>query len=345
MPDGAPTSDVALVAAAAAGSHDAFRALLEPIERDLHLLCYRMMGSLHDAQDVLQEAKIRAWKALPGYRGRASFGTWMYRVATNASLDALRSRRRRFLPQDLGSARDPELGLGHQRDDIPWLEPYPDSLLPSEDPHTALELRESVRLAFIELLQLLPPRQRAVLILRDVLDWSGAEVAAALSTSIAAVNSALQRARATLGGRRRGEPRSSVSTNLSTARAAMADRYVRAWEAGDIDAIVDMLAEEATHAMPPWPAWFVGRETLKTVYAAYPIWHGQPRPGLFRIVPVPLNGELGFAEYCRDGPSDPFRALALTIAVLSDDGSSIAEKISFVDAGLFPLMGLPGTLD
>ncbi len=188
----------ALVAAAAAGNHEAFGKLVEPMARELHLFCYRMLGSFHDAEDVLQDARLKAWRALGGFDRRASFRTWMYRLVTNTALDALRSRRRRVLPQDLDGPRDPDLGLGEQRHDIPWLEPYPGSLLASSDPAGAAELRESVRLAFVRALQLLPPRQRAVLILRDVLDWSAAEVASAVDTSVAAVNSALQRARATV---------------------------------------------------------------------------------------------------------------------------------------------------
>jgi RNA polymerase sigma-70 factor (ECF subfamily) len=274
----------------------------------------------------------------------------MYRVVTNATLDALRSRRRRVLPQDLGAARDPALSLGDQRHDVAWLEPYPDALLTSSDPHADAEGRESVRLAFVRALQILPARQRAVLILRDVLDWSAVEVAAALDTSVAAINGALQRARATVADRNvadRYVERSEAAERdgLDARKAEMAVRYVTAWEAGDIDAIVSMLTEDATHAMPPWAAWFAGREALRTVYSSYGIWGDRPGPGLFRILPAALNGELGFAEYCRDAPSGPYRALALTVATLNPAGTRIAGKVSFARPDLFTSMGFPEELE
>ncbi len=337
------TDEIRLVAAAAAGDHDAFRMLVEPIHRELLLLCYRMMGSFHDAEDVLQDAQLKAWRNLGSYDGRASFRTWMFRVVTNASLDALRTRRRRVLPQDVGAARDPVRGLGDQRHDIPWLEPYPDALLPSVNPEQAAELRESVRLAFVRALQLLPPRQRAVLILRDVLDWTASEVAEALETSVTAVNSALQRARATAA--RNTDPESArAQSKLDAHRSELAARYVRAWESGDIDGIVSMLTADAIHAMPPWPAWFVGREALRGLYAGYEIWSGYPGPGVFRIIPTSLNGELAFAEYCRDQPDGPHRALALTVATLDPSGTAIAEKVSFVKPDLLTKFGFPPSL-
>jgi RNA polymerase sigma-70 factor (ECF subfamily) len=340
----------ALVAAAAAGDHEAFRRLVEPIGRELHRFCYRMLGSFHDAEDVLQEAQVKAWRGLERFDRRATFRTWMYRIVTNATLDAVRSRRRRVLPQDLGVARDPTLSLGDQRHDIAWLEPYPDALLASSDPDADAEARESVRLAFVRALQILPARQRAVLILRDVLDWSAVEVAAALDTSVAAINGALQRARATVADRNvadRYVERSEAAERdgLDARKAEMAVRYVTAWEAGDIDAIVSMLTEDAIHAMPPWAAWFVGPEALRTVYSSYGIWGDRPGPGLFRILPAALNGELGFAEYCRDAPNGPYRALALTVTTLNPAGTHIAEKVSFVRPDLFASMGFPEVLE
>ena len=331
----------ALTAAAQAGDDRAFEQLAGPLKRELHLHCYRILGSFHDAEDAVQQVLLNAWRGLAKYDARASFRTWMYRIATNVSLDALRSRRRRVLPQDIGPARPAELGLGERRHDIPWLEPFPDGLLDAPDPHSFTELRESVRLAFVRALQVLPPRQRAVLILGDVLDWPAAEIGLALDTSTAAVNSLLQRARATVS-RSRGEV--IAAADLAAAKADMAARYVAAWEAGDIAAIVGMLTDDASHAMPPWPAWFVGRETLRAVYADYPIWGGQPGPGVFRILTAPLNGELGFVEYCRETHDQPFQALALTIALLDRTGTYITEKVSFVSADLVAAMGFPRTL-
>ncbi|NNC30973.1 RNA polymerase subunit sigma-70 [Longimicrobium terrae] len=337
--------EATLVLAATGGDQEAFRGLVEPLRRELHLFCYRMLGSVEDAEDVLQEACFKAWRALAAYDQRSSFRTWMYRITTNASLDALRSRRRRVLPRDLGGPRDPALGLGEQRHDIAWVEPYPHPLAASHDPHAVAELRQSVRLAFIHALQTLPPRQRAALILRDVLDWSAAETARALGTSVAAANSALQRARAALStdtGRRTPVPRPA---GLDRNTAEVAARYVAAWEAGDMDAIVSMLAEDAIQSMPPWAAWYTGRETLRALYSGYTVWGGHPGPGVFRIIPASLNGDLVFAEYCRDGSEGPYHPLALTVARLSPDGGWIAEKLSFVDGGLLTRLGFPATLD
>ena len=332
----------ALAAAAAAGSHEAFCSLVDPLRRELHLFCYRMLGSFHDAEDVVQEAHLKAWRAIGSFDGRAPFRSWMYRVTINATRDAMRAKRRRVLPQDLGMPRSPEEGLGDQRADIDWLEPYPEALLESVDPLAQVELRESIRLAFIRALQLLPPKQRAVLLLREVLGWSADGVAVALDTSVPAVNSALQRARKTMEGARNQSI--SNASRLDDAGARMATRYIAAWEAGDIDGIVAMLTEDATHAMPPWSAWFVGREALRTLYASYPIWSGGPGPGFFRILPIRLNGTLGFAEYCREERDAPYRALALTVATLDPSGRFIVDKVSFVTPDLFEPCGLPPVL-
>ena len=337
--------EAALVEAAARGDHEAFRMLVEPISRELHLFCYRMLGSFHDAEDVLQDSQLKAWRRLDTYDRRASFRAWIYKIVTNTSLDALRTRRRRVLPQDVGSPRDPTQGLGEQRPDIPWLEPYPDSLLESSNPEAAVELRESIKLAFVRALQLLPARQRAVLILRDVLDWPAAEVAAMLETSVPAVNSALQRARATVA---QGDGiRADVykGGRLDAQKAEMASRYVSAWDAGDIDAIVSMLTEDAIHSMPPWAAWFKGRDALRVVYSSYKVWNGPPGPGVFRILPAWLNGDLGFAEYCRETREGPYKALAFTLVTLNQDGTRIAEKVSFVRPDLLAKWGFPQNVE
>jgi RNA polymerase sigma-70 factor, ECF subfamily len=338
-------AETGLVGAATAGDDDAFRRLVEPIRAELHLHCYRMLGSFHDAEDVLQEAQLKAWRSLRTFDGRASFRTWMFRVTTNACLDALRTRRRRVLPQDIGDARDPALGLGDQRHDIPWLEPYPDAYLPSLDPAELAELRESVRLAFVRALQILPPRQRAVLILRDVLDWTGVEVAAALGTSVAAVNSSLQRARATVSQRDSTTGSAPMPSVRDGQRAAMAGQYIRAWEAGDIEAIVSMLTVDAVHAMPPWSAWFVGRQALRVLYTGYGVWGPAPGPGVFRVLATAMNGELAFAEYTREAPGRPYRPLALTVAMLDSSGTHIAEKVSFVGSELLVRLGFPEALE
>jgi RNA polymerase sigma-70 factor (ECF subfamily) len=267
----------------------------------------------------------------------------MFKVVMNTSLDALRTRRRRVLPQDIVSAGDPTRGLGEQRLDIPWLEPYPDSLLPTTSPEAAAELRESVRLAFVRALQVLPPRQRAVLIMRDVLDWTASEVADALGTSVAAVNSALQRAKAAVAPRG-GSEGAHVDGSADARKSEMAARYVQAWEAGDIDAIVSMLTADAVHAMPPWAAWFAGREALRVLYGGYRLWKERPGPGVFRILPTALNGELAFAEYSRERPDRPYTPLAFTIVTLNPDGTRVAEKVSFVQPDLLVRSGFPPSL-
>lgn len=338
-------TEAALVIEATAGSDEAFRRLVEPLKRELHLFCYRMLGSFHDAEDVLQEAQLKAWRSLERYERRASFRTWMYGIVTNAALDALRKRRRRVLPQDLGSPRDPSLGLGEQRPDIAWMEPCPDPSHESGDPHTAVELRQSVRLAFVRVLQVLPPRQRAALILRDVLGWPAADVASTLDASVPAVNSALQRARRSVASSADMQPRPADEQALEPGKAEMLNHYVAAWEAGDMDAIVGLLTEDATHSMPPWNAWFRGRDALRALYSSYEVWGGDPGPDLFRIVPTPLNGDLGFAEYCRYERKGPYKALALTIATLDPSGAHISDKVSFVRADLFIALGLPPAID
>jgi RNA polymerase sigma-70 factor, ECF subfamily len=338
-------AESALVEAAKGGDQQAFRSLVEPIQRELHLFCYRMTGSFHDAEDVLQEALVNAWRRLETFEGRANFRAWLYRIAANAGLDALRNRRRRLLPQHRGLPTEVLLGEGTVRADAPWLEPYPDSLLPEADPQAAAELRESVRLAFLRALQLLPPRQRAVLILRDVLDWSAADVARMMETTRPAVNSALQRARATIsrGAGRRHEQ--TASTPRDEDEAELAARYIRAWEAGDIDGIVAMLTEDAIQSMPPWDEWFSGRESLRNIYAMEEAWGGPPGPGRWRVLPTRFNGQLAFAEYARQRPEVPYRAFCLTVVTLAPGASQISELTSFLRQDLFAKFGLPASID
>lgn len=288
---------------------------------------------------------MAAWRRLDTYDRRASFRAWMYKIVTNTSLDALRTRRRRVLPQDVASPADPAQPLGEQRLDISWLEPYPDALLWSSNPEAVVELRESIRLAFVRALQLLPARQRAVLILRDVLDWPASEVAAMLETSVPAVNSALQRARGSLAQADARRLDVYEGGRLEAQKAEMASRYISAWEAGDIEALVSMLTEDAIHSMPPWSKWFEGRDALRAVYSKYDAWDGPPGPGVFRILPTALNGELGFAEYYRKTPDGPYRALAFTLVTLNRDGTRIAEKVSFVRPELFAMLGFPQSIE
>jgi RNA polymerase sigma-70 factor, ECF subfamily len=338
-------AEAALVEAAKGGDQDAFRGLVEPIQRELHVFCYRMTGSFHDAEDTLQEVLLNAWRRLETFEGRSNFRAWLYRIAANASLDALRNRQRRLLPQHRSFPSDVLPGEGTARNDVPWLEPYPDSLLPEADPQAAAELRESVRLAFLRALQLLPPQQRAILILRDVLDWPAADVASMLEKTLPAVNSALQRARATVSRGAGRQHEQAASTPRDEDEAELASQYVRVWEAGDIDGIVAMLTEDAIQSMPPWDEWFAGRESLRNIYAMEDAWGGPPGHGRWRVLPTHFNGQLAFAEYTRQEPDVPYGAFCLTVVRLTPDGSQISELTSFLRPDLFVKFGFPATVD
>ncbi|MFN8526482.1 MAG: RNA polymerase subunit sigma-70 [Chloroflexota bacterium] len=327
-----------------ARQHDeaAFRALVEPHGRHLKLLCYRMLGSLLDAEDASQETLLKAWRGLRGYDGQASVRTWLSRIATNTCLDMLRSRKRRVLPPDVAppitSSWTEPAEWGTPGLDIPWLEPYPDNLLPQMDPAAQAELRESVSLAYVRALQLLPPRQRAALILRDVLEWPARDVADALDTTVAAVNSALQRARATT----RSARGSLSDTALGQHRAGIATRFVRAWEDGDVDLLLSLLTEDAVVMMPPMFAWFQGIETLRPALAHS--WGMDPRPGVFRVQVMPMNGQLGFAFWYRPYGDGGYTALDIVVLTLDPTGQRVREMTSFVKPELFDAVGLPREL-
>ena len=307
----APAPDEhALVAAAQSGDERAFRALVEPYARALEVHCYRMLGSAHDAEDVAQETLLRAWRSLERFERRASVQTWLYRIATNACLDELERRPRR-----------PE----------PVVEPYPDARLqdasPHGDPVARYALRESMELAFLTAIQRLPGRQRAVLILRDVLGWTGAEVADLLESTVTAVNSALQRARATI---EHELPARSVSPGRSTQRDLLR-RYVEAWERADMDGLVALLREDAVLSMPPTPS-IAGAAAIGAFFA-------QVRGGLGRLVATATsaNGRPAVAlrEHTPDGSSRPHRLLVLDV-----DGDRIAALHAYADPELLAAFGV-----
>lgn len=221
----------------------------------------------------------------------------MYRIVTNTCLDMLRTRKRRVLPQDVTPPVEPGPPSFEARRDLSWLEPYPDALLPdSADPEAAFLLRESVRLALVRAMQLLPPRQRAALILHDVLDWSSGEVATMLETSVPAVNSALQRARGRMAAADEGAPRGK---DLEEKKAEAVSRFVRAWESGNMELLVSMLAEDAVMSMPPWIAWLRGREAVAATLQNPATWDGEPRPGRYRLLPTSMNGQPAALAYMR----------------------------------------------
>lgn len=319
-------SEAALLEAAKGGDEAAFESLLEPFRRELHAHCYRMLGSVHDAEDALQEATLRAWRGLGRFEGRASLRAWLYRIATNASLDAIEKRPKRVLPLEFPPS-DPSDGPGEPLLESVWIEPYPDEAMGVEDgfasPEARYEMRESVELAFIAALQHLPANQRAVLILREVLGFSAAETAEALETSTASVNSALQRARASL---ERNLPERSQQETLRTLGdeeiRELVESYLEAWERQDVEAVVSMLSEEAAFTMPPLRSWFRGREAIRTFLA------GSPLSGIWRwrALRVRASGQEALAFYSWDEEAGNYQRFALNVLTLQ------GREISSVDA-------------
>jgi RNA polymerase sigma-70 factor (ECF subfamily) len=341
------SDDDAVVSAAQAGDESAFAALVERHRGELRVHCYRMLGSFDESEDLVQETFLRAWKSLGGFAGRSTFRAWLYRIATNACLDALDGRARRVLPHQLASASDPRAALP-ARTDIAWLQPFPDRLwepaAPSEtQPDAAAVARETIELAFLAAIQHLPPRQRAVLILRDVLGWPAKQTAVLLAGSVASVNSALQRARATLKEQLPERRLDWAPSTVPTERErAVLRRYMDAMERADLAAVADLLARDARTMMPPWPMWFQGREAIVAALAVS--WDaGSPNyVGRFRMVPTGANRQPAVAAYVR-GLDDPtYRAFAISVLRIEDD--RITEAIAFHDLGLFAAFALPVTL-
>lgn len=327
-----------LVEAARGGDEQAFRALVEPLGRELHAYAYRMLGGFHDADDALQESRLKAWRALATYEPRATFRAWMYRIVTNTCLDLLKVRSRRVMPQDVSPQVAPGPPTTEPRADISWIEPYPDALLPEvRDPEQAVRLREGIRLAFVRVVQVLPPRQRAALILHDVLDWSVIEVADMLGTTEAAINSALQRARATIA-----RPDAATSA-LAPRHAEVVERFVRAWERGDFDDFVALIADDAVMNMPPWEYWLDGRDAVVAAMRSHGTWDGEPRPGRYKMVAAPMNGEPAALAYVR-APDGRYHPVCLTVLSL-DGGGRIVELTTFVLPELFAAWGFPAVLD
>jgi RNA polymerase sigma-70 factor (ECF subfamily) len=310
----------------ATGSVD-FLEQADPYRRELLAHCYRMLGSVHDAEDLVQETYIRAWKSFEKFENRSSLRTWLYRIATNVCLTALDGRERRPLPAGLGNPdSDPSDPLTEQNE-VPWLEPFPES----DDPAAIVAGRESIRLALIAALQHLPPRQRAVLILRDVLKWRAAEVAEALETSTAAVNSILQRAHAQLDQVSPSEDK--VVEPTAAEQRELLEKYVSAFEAKDVAAIVELFTKDAIFDMPPYAVWYRGRENIgRHLSDSCPV-----GPGEMRLVPVTANGQPAFGTYwLQDGVHKAFNLVVLT---LSKDG--ITHSTAFFDHTLFAKFGLP----
>jgi RNA polymerase sigma-70 factor, ECF subfamily len=342
--------EAVLVAAAQAGDDNAFAALVERHRRELQLHCYRMLGSYQDAEDMVQETFLRAWRSLEGFSGGpgSSLRAWLYRIATNVCLDALKRSPRRVLASQLGPPADPTsppLPVA----DLPWLQPYPDHLLEGiasgdDQPEAVVVARETIELAFLAAIQLLSPRQRAVLILRDVLGWSARETASLLEASVASVNSALQRARARLKEQRLPVRRLewARSAEAGEEERAVLQRFMEAMEQTDVAAVAEVLREDVRANMPPYPFWYDGREANMTALAqgfdpASPYYLGQ-----WRCVPTGANMQPAAAFYVRRPGDTAFRAFALDVLRIED--GKVAEITSFVDPDLFPAFGLPNTL-
>jgi RNA polymerase sigma-70 factor, ECF subfamily len=329
-----------LLEAAQGGDEDAFGRLMAPHRSELHAHCYRMLGSVPDAEDALQEALLAAWRGLPRFEGRSSLRSWLYRIATNACLKAIGRRPKRVLPIDYGPAADPHDGPSAPLAESFWVEPYPDETLGLADglagPDARYEQRESVELAFVAALQHLPARQRAVLILREVLGFSGSEVAEALDSTPASVYSALQRAHKTVDERlpERSQQDTLRSLGDDRVRRIVAD-YVDAWERSDVDAVVAMLAEDAIMAMPPAASWYSGRDAVATFLRARPL----AEKWRWRLLPTRANGQLAFGHYILDPGKKRYVPHGVNVITLR--GARIDEIIAFLTPEAFEYFGLP----
>jgi RNA polymerase sigma-70 factor, ECF subfamily len=332
-----------LLDAARAGDETAFASIVGEHRGELQAHCYRMLGSLHDAEDVLQETLLRAWRGLPDFGGRSSLRTWLYRIATNASLDAIGRRPKRVLPVDYGPMATPTAyEPGPPLAESVWIEPYPDEALGAGEgcasPEARYEQREAVELAFVAALQLLPATQRAVLVLREVLGFSAREVSESLDTTVASVNSTLQRARKTVEKRLPDRSQQETLRSLGDERLrALIDAYVDAWARGDVDAVKALLAEDAVFSMPPWSMWWRGRDTIAGFAP-----EAKDICARARSLPIRVNGQLAVACYGED--ADTARHLPLAIDVLTLEGALIKEITAFVTPEIFPRLGLPAEL-
>jgi RNA polymerase sigma-70 factor (ECF subfamily) len=302
---------------------------LEGYRGELTGYCYRMLGSTFDADDAVQETLVKAWQGLDRFEGRSALRSWLYRIATNVCLDALRSRQRRALPMDLSSPVPATTPPEKQLPETTWIEPVPDAAI-AGDPADRAVAQESIRLAFVAALQHLPPRQRAVLILREVLAWQAAEVAELLDTTVVSVNSALQRARATLAD---GTP-TAVVGDLGENERALLSRYVDAFERYDIDSLVSLLHEDASISMPPYEMWLRGVDQLHDWYLGF---GSGCRGSVLR--PVAANGMPAFAHYKPSGPDGQHEPWC--IQVLEISGDRISHVHHFLDTNLFARFGLP----
>jgi RNA polymerase sigma-70 factor (ECF subfamily) len=318
-----------LLAAARKGDEEAFRRLVEPYRGELHAHAYRMLGSVHDAEDALQEALLRAWRALARFEGRSTLRSWLYTITTNTSLNVISRRPKRVLPIDYAPAADPHEGPGVPVVESVWMEPYADDKFGLQDglagPEARYEQRESVELAFVAALQHLPANQRAVLILRDVLGFSAKETAETLETTVASANSALQRARVSVEERLPERSQQATLRALGDERLSeLVEDYMQAWERCDVDAVVGMLTEDACFSMPPLATWFGPRDEIETFLVGSPM-SGQWR---WKALRVRANGQEALAFYSWDADEEAYLPFALN--VLTFRGERISDVTAFI---------------
>jgi RNA polymerase sigma-70 factor (ECF subfamily) len=339
---GVATPDRQLLQSAQDGDQDAFVRLVEPYRRELQAHCYRMLGSYADAEDAVQETLLRAWRGLARFEGRSSLRSWLYRIATNRCLSAIERRPKRVLPIDYAPAADPHDGPAEPVNDPVWLEPYPDldlGLAGPVGPEARYEQREAVELAFIAALQNLPARQRAVLILRDVLGFSARETADLLEATPVSIDSALQRAHKTVDERLPSHSQQQTLRLLGDDQLRdLVARYITAWEQNDVDAVVAMLAEDARLVMPPLPSWYRGQDRVAAFLRDYPL-RGARR---WKMVATAANGQPALATYAWNDPTGAFTPHSVTVLTLR--GSLIEEIMAFMNPDLLEPFGLPAPL-
>jgi len=341
------------LAAARHGDAREFSELAEPYRRELQVHCYRILGSTHDAEDMVQETMLRAWKRLKTYEGRASFRAWLYKIATNVCLDTLDKRHRRskrLLPNNLFSPADPHKPVEPPMTEIFWLEPLPDEWIADSsavNPETRYSRRESISLAFLTALQLLPARQRAVLILKDVMDWPAKEIAELLDTTPSSVNSALHRARVTLSKSYHGQEPHATTDDTDEQTQETLEKYIQAWQTADANGLAALLRKDAILSMPPSPSWYAGSESIRvfvsnTVFAD----NGMMFPGIaigrWKLLPLQANGESGAAVYQRMENNEYH---SFGVHVLTCVNGQIVQVSCFIDPSLPTLFGLPEILE
>lgn len=321
--------------------------LIEAYRNELLLHCYRLLGSLHDAEDAVQETMLRAWRHFDTFteKGPGSLRAWIYKIATNTSLDLLKKRSPRTLPTAASPVWNPQRPVAPREAEALWLEPFPESWLAeaTENPEARYSRHESVSLAFLTVLQLLPPRQRAILLLSDVLDWRAVEIAQLLEVSVGAVNSALHRARVTLEKNYSTSQREVAQAySADAATNTLLARYLQAWETDDVDGLMALLKEDATLSMPPVPSWYQGREAIRTILLAVLFPSGVR--DRWRLTPTRANGQPAFVVYRADESSKSYRAFAIQVVAFDTsrrDRPQIAEVTAFLGAELVTSFGYP----